>query len=284
MGWSLNKSFVSALVGIAIAEAKIGSVNDTVTQYVPELKGSAYDGVKLKDVLQMSSGASWDESYSDWKSDVNRFGRAFALGSSLDHFITTLKREHTPGTYHRYNTMDTQVLGFVLRRATGQSNADYLESRIWQPLGMQDDALWITDDEGKELAAGGLNATLRDFAKLGQLYLHRGNWHGQQVVPAAWVIASVTPDAPHLMPGKRSTSAGVMGYGMQWWVPDNRGDYTAIGVFNQFIYVNPELQLVIAQTSANHLYGTGGSDDDREDENIAFFKAVEEQIRKVDLN
>jgi len=284
MGWSLNKSFVSALVGIAIAEAKIGSVNDTVTQYVPELKGSAYDGVKLKDVLQMSSGASWDESYSDWKSDVNRFGRAFALGSSLDHFITTLKREHTPGTYHRYNTMDTQVLGFVLRRATGQSNADYLESRIWQPLGMQDDALWITDDEGKELAAGGLNATLRDFAKLGQLYLHRGNWHGQQVVPAAWVIASVTPDAPHLMPGKRSTSAGVMGYGMQWWVPDNRGDYTAIGVFNQFIYVNPELQLVIAQTSANHLYGTGGSDDDREAENIAFFKAVEEQIRKVDLN
>jgi len=125
-----------------------------------------------------------------------------------------------------------EVLGFVLRRATGQSNADYLQSRIWQPLGMQDDALWVTDDEGKEFAAGGLNATLRDFAKLGQLYLHPGSWNGQQVVPGAWVMASVTADAPHLMPGKRSTFDEVMGYGMQWWVPDTRGDYTAIGVFN----------------------------------------------------
>jgi hypothetical protein len=108
IGWSLTKSFVSALVGIAIAEGKMGSVQDPVTQYVPELKGSAYEGVRLKDVLQMSSGASWNEDYSDWNSDINRFGRAFALGSSLDHFITTLKREHTPGTYHRYNSMDTQ--------------------------------------------------------------------------------------------------------------------------------------------------------------------------------
>lgn len=285
IGWSLTKSFVSALVGIAIAEGKITSVEDSLTQYVPELKGSAYDGVSLKDVLQMSSGASWNENYSDWSSDINRFGRAFALGSSLDRFIMTLKREHAPGTYHRYNSMDTQVIGFVLRRATGLSNADYLESRLWESLGMQDDALWITDDDNIEFAAAGLNATLRDFAKLGELYQHLGYWNGRQIVPSAWVVASVTPDAPHLRPGKRSSSDEVMGYGMQWWIPDNSGDYTGIGVFNQFIYVNPELQLVIAKTSANHLYGTGPSgENDREDENIAFFKAVEEGFRGNKLN
>jgi CubicO group peptidase (beta-lactamase class C family) len=275
---------VSALVGIAIAEGKIDSIMDSVTQYVPELKGSAYEGVSLKDVLQMSSGASWNEEYSDWNSDVNRFARAFALGSSLDHFITTLKREHPPGTYHRYNSMDTQVLGFVLRRATAESNADYLESRIWLPLGMQDDATWVTDNDNKEFAAGGLSASLRDFAKLGQLYLHQGNWNNKQIVPNTWVVASVTPDAPYLMPGKRSTSNEVMGYGMQWWVPDDRGDYTAIGVFNQFIYVNPEFHLVIAKTSANHRYGTEASvETDSEDEHIAFFKAVEEEFRTTDL-
>lgn len=285
IGWSLTKSFVSALVGIAVAEGKIESVRDPVTQYVPELKGSAYDGVSLKDVLQMSSGASWNEDYSDWNSDINRFARAFAMGSSLDHFITTLKRERTAGTYHRYNSMDTQVLGFLLRRTTGLSNADYLESKLWEPLGMQDDALWVTDDDHEEFAAGGLNATLRDFAKLGELYLHLGNWHGRQIIPRAWVLASVTPDAPHLMPGKRSTSNEIMGYGMQWWVPDAGGDYTAIGVFNQFIYVNPEFELVIAKISANHLYGAGGSDEYyREDEHIAFFKAVEEKLHTVDLH
>jgi CubicO group peptidase (beta-lactamase class C family) len=138
------------------------------------------------------------------------------MGGSLDHFITTLRREHPPGTYHRYNSMDTQVLGLVLRRATGQGNAAYLEAKLWQPLGMQDGAFWVTDDSGKEFAAAGLNATLRDFAKLGQLYLHGGIWNGNRIIPDLWVKASVTPDAPHLMPGKRTTSEEVMGYGMQW--------------------------------------------------------------------
>jgi CubicO group peptidase (beta-lactamase class C family) len=284
IGWSLTKSFVSALVGIAINEGKIASINDPVTRYAPELRGSAYDNVSLKDVLQMSSGASWNEDYSDWRSDINRFGRTFAMGGSLDHFIITLRREHQPGTYHRYNSMDTQVLGLVLRRATGEGNAAYLEAKLWQPLGMQDDAFWVTDDSGKEFAAAGLNATLRDFAKLGQLYLHGGTWNGNRVIPEVWIKASVTPDAPYLMPGKRTTSEEVMGYGMQWWVPDNGGDYTAIGVFNQFIYVNPSLQLVIAKTSANHAYGTGVSDqNDREEEHIAFYKAIEQQITGLNV-
>jgi len=278
IGWSLTKSFVSALVGIAMHDGKIASIQDPVTRYAPELKGSAYDGVTLKDVLQMSSGASWNENYNDWNSDINRFGRTIALGGSLDAFIATLKPEFKPGTYNRYNSMDTQALGLVLRRATGETNSDYLETKLWQPLGMQDDAYWVTDDVGSEFVAGGLNATLRDYAKLGELYLQNGNWGGKQLVPEDWVKASVTPDAPHLT-GKRDSSNSVMGYGMQWWIPDARGDFSGIGVFHQFIYVNPTFGLVIAKTSATHNYGAGKpGEHELEDEHIAFFQAIEEHL------
>lgn len=281
VAWSVSKSFVSALIGIAVAEGKIPSLNDPVTQYVPRLAGSAYDGVRIKDVLQMSSGARWNEDYSDPHSDVMRFGRAVALGHSLDAFAASLPREHAPGTYLRYNSMDTQVLGMVLHRATGMSLSACLATRLWQPLGMQDDAYWLTDRDGVEFAAGGLNATLRDYARLGLLYAHNGNWNGVQIIPPDWVHASVTPDAPQLMPGRRASSTEIWGYGYHWWVPDLRGDYLAVGIFNQFIYVNPLQHLVIVKSSANHAYGTGrGYDEtrDREGTHLAFFKAIERTL------
>ena len=278
VAWSLSKSVASALVGIAVGEGKIHSINDPVTQYAPELAGSAYDGVQIKDVLQMSSGARWTEDYSDPHSDVVRFGHAVAFGRPLDAFAESLTREHAPGTYLRYNSMDTQVLGMVLRHATGMSLAAYLSTRIWQPLGMQDDAYYLTDRTGVAFAAGGLNATLRDYARFGLLYAHYGNWGGVQIVPADWVRASVTPDAPQLMPGRRPSSAEFWGYGYQWWVPDLRGEYAAVGIFNQFIYVNPRERLVIVKSSANHTYGTGRGEDetkDHESAHIALFKAIE---------
>jgi CubicO group peptidase (beta-lactamase class C family) len=129
-----------------------------------------------------------------------------------------------------------------------------------------------------EFAAGGLNATLRDYARFGLLYAHYGNWRGAQIVPAEWVRASVTPDAPQLMPGRRASSVEIWGYGYQWWIPDLRGDYAAVGIFNQFIYVNPRERLVIAKSSANHAYGTGHGDDetkDHESAHLALFKAIE---------
>jgi len=282
VAWSLSKSFVSALVGVAVSEGKIQSISDPVTRYVPQLAGSAYDGVPIKDVLQMSSGARWTENYSDPHSDVVRFGHAVAFGRPLDAFAATLTRAHEPGTYQHYNSMDTQVLGMVLRRATGASLADYLSTRIWQPLGMQDDAYYLTDHNGVEFAAGGLNATLRDYARLGLLYAHDGDWRGTQIVPAAWVRSSVTPDSPHLMPGRRPSSNEIWGYGYQWWIPDLRGDYVAEGIFNQFIYVNPRERLVIVKSSANHTYGTGNGDDetkDHEGAHIALFKAIETALQ-----
>jgi hypothetical protein len=170
-------------------------------------------------------------------------------------------------------------LGWLLRRVTGTTESAYLEATLWQPLGMESDAYWVTDDQGAEFAAGGLNATLRDFAKLGQLYLHGGGWNGRQIIPAEWVRESVTPDAPHLMPGKRASADSHWGYGFQWWVPDASGAFCAVGIYNQFVYVNPRLGLVIAKTSANHTYGLADDEaSDREDEHIAFFKAVEQTL------
>ena len=277
--WSVSKSFTSALVGVAVHDGAIASIEDPITKYLPELKGSAYDGVRIKDALQMSSGASWNEDYSNSNSDVNRFGRTFALGGSLDAFVGTLTREHAPGSFNRYNSMDAQVLGMILRRTTGKTEAAYLEEKLWSPLGMESDAYWVTDDKGVEFAAGGLSATLRDFAKLGRLYLNDGRWNGTQIVSVAWVRASVTPDAPHLMPGKRASSDSALGYGFQWWIPDDGGAYSAIGIYNQFVYVNPALRLVIAKTSANHTYGAGGGEaSDREEEHFAFFRAIEQAL------
>ena len=266
-------------MGVAVHDGTIASIEDPITKYLPELAGSAYDGPRIKDALQMSSGASWNEDYSNSGSDVNRFGRTFALGGSLDAFVSTLTREHVPGSFNRYNSMDAQVLGMIIRRITGKSEAEYLQEKLWSPLGMESDAYWVTDDKGVEFAAGGLNATLRDFAKLGRLYLNDGRWNGVQIVSPEWVHASVTPDAPHLMPGKRASSDSAWGYGFQWWVPDTSGAYSAVGVYNQFIYVNPALHLVIAKTSANHTYGLKDDEaSDREDEHIAFFHAIERDL------
>ena len=250
VSWSVAKSFVSALMGIAIAEGRVGSVEDQVTVYAPELAGSAYDGARLKDVLQMSSGARWNEDYSDPDSDIATFGRTLSSGESMDAFSARCVREHPPGTFNRYNTTDTNVLGQVLRNAIGGSLAEYLRDKLWEPIGAEADAFWIVDREGAEFAGGGLNAVLRDYARLGQLYLNNGVWNGVQIVPADWVKASVTPDAPHVMPGQRASSDSPSGYGYQWWVPDLSGAYTAIGIYNQYVFVDPAAGLVIAKISA----------------------------------
>ena len=255
VSWSVCKSFVSALVGIAIGEGAIGSVEDPVTRYAPELAGSAYDAVRLKDVLQMSSGARWNEDYSDPESDINRFGRMLASGTSFDDFAAGCVGEKPPGIFNRYNTTDTHVLGMVVRNATERSLTDYIREKLWEPLGMEADGFWIVDTKGAEFAGGGLNAVLRDYAKLGLLYLNGGVFDGAQIVPASWVRDSTTPDAPHVMPGVRASADLPWGYGYQWWVPNDSGAYCAIGIYGQFIYVDPKARVVIAKTSAFRDYG-----------------------------
>ncbi|MBS0470220.1 MAG: serine hydrolase [Proteobacteria bacterium] len=275
ISWSVCKSFVSALVGIAIEDGAIGSVEDPVDRYAPGLSGSAYGGVRLKDVLQMSSGARWNEDYSDPESDINRFGRLLVDGTSFDAFAASCVNEKPPGTFNRYNTTDTHVLGMVVRHATGRPLAEYLREKLWEPLGMEADGFWIVDVTGAEFAGGGLNAILRDYAKLGLLYLNDGAIGGRQIVPRAWVHASVTPDSPHVMPGVRDSAALPWGYGYQWWVPDNSGAYCAIGIYGQFIFVDPKARVVIAKTSAYRDYGRSPKPEHYlTAEQISLFKAI----------
>ena len=279
LSMSVAKSFISALVGIAVDQGLIGDITQPVTDYVPELAGSAYDNVRIKDILQMSSGASWNEDYGDPESDINRFGRVFALGGSMNEFAATLVPELPPGTFNRYNSTDTQVLGMLLTKATGRSVNDYMIEMLWHPMGAENVGYWLTDAEGMEMAFGGLNITARDYAKLGEMYRLGGALNGQQIVPADWVQASIKPDGPHLVPGDNPNSDWPIGYGYQWWIPEGDvGEFMAIGVYNQFIYVAPESNTVIVKLSANSAYGTPDDPDaSSEFESLELFRAIAAQ-------
>ena len=275
--WSVSKSVISALFGIAVEEGLIASLDDHVTNYVPSLEGTGYDGVKIKDVLQMSSGIRFNEDYADFNSDINRMGRAIAFNSPLERFVASLENEREPGTFNQYVSMDTQVLGMILREATGMNLSQYTEEKLWCPLGMEADAYWLIDNSGMEAAFGGLNAVLRDYVRFGLLYLYNGKWNGSQVVPASWVKDSITPDAPHLMPGFNPNSNWVLGYGYQWWIPEgDYGDYLAIGIYGQAIYVNPQYNIVIARTAVYNDYNLDG--DEMELESIEFFRAIAREM------
>ncbi|RFC55543.1 serine hydrolase domain-containing protein [Brumimicrobium aurantiacum] len=260
ISWSMSKSYISALLGIAMEEGFIQSIDQTVEEYLPELKGSGYEGVKIKDVLEMSTGIGFDETYSDPNSDINRYWKGFVYGASQDEFASTLVNEKTPGTFNHYVSINTHVLGMIIVKATGKSLTEYLEEKIWKPIGAEFDAYWIADGEGMEMALGGLNACLRDYAKLGRLYLNKGNWKGKQIVPQAWVEASTSSTEEHLQAHSKNSSSPGMGYGYQWWIPDGEeGEIMAIGVFNQHIYINPTSNTVIVKNSANKNYYAKGN-------------------------
>lgn len=283
ISWSMAKSVTSALFGIAVEKGLIESIQDPVTKYVPELEGSGYENVPIKHVLQMSSGIRFDEDYADFNSDINRMGRALALGTPLIDFIGTMENEREPGTYNHYVSMDTQVLGHVLMNATGKNLSTLTEQWLWSKIGAQSDAYWMVDASGAELAFGGFNATLHDYARFGRLYLNEGEWNGERVVPERWVHDSVTPDAPHLMPGEDNPDSNwILGYGYQWWIPiDPDGEFLAIGVYNQLLYIYPKEKLVIAKTSAYPDYNTDG--DDREMQTIELFRAIAAELRTGDM-
>ncbi len=271
---SLSKSTVSFLLGNAVADGLV-ALDQPVDTYAPLLAGGGYKGVKVKDVAQMSSGIGFNEDYGDLTSDIVKYIIQILTGSVND-FTAHLKNQDPPGTINRYVSADTQVLGMVIEGATKKPLQDYFSERLWSKLGSQADAYWLTDKTGEVVAAGGLNAVLRDYARFGLLYLNEGrNFAGEQLVPADWVRASITPDSPHLMPGRAQIDGlPVMGYGYQWWIPGARsgGDFTGIGIYGQFIYVNPERKVVIAKTSAYADYNNTG--EAMEQESIAAFQAI----------
>ncbi|MFK8030742.1 MAG: serine hydrolase domain-containing protein [Gammaproteobacteria bacterium] len=253
ISWSVAKSFLSAVFGIALDEGKIASLRDPVDKYVPALSQSAYAGVAIEDVLHMSSGVRFNEDYFDYDSDINKMGRVLALGASMDEFAASMhERERPAGEQWQYVSIDTHVLSMVLRAATQRSLTDYLSERLWQPLGTDGDGYYLTDGDGAAFALGGLNMQTRDYARFGELFRNNGKWKGQQVVPEAWTQVSTRNSAPGM---KRQSQ----GYGYQWWLPENSdGEFFAGGIYGQYIYVNRVTGVVVVKNSAHRTFNAPG--------------------------
>jgi CubicO group peptidase (beta-lactamase class C family) len=234
--FSMAKSVISSLIGIAIQEGYIKSVQEPVTNYIPELAVNGYDKVTIEHLLTMTSGMDFNESYS------NPFGEAaqYYYGDNLREMIPKLKLKTAPGREFEYLSGNSELLGLVLERALkNKSVTQYLQEKIWTPIGMEFDAGWSidTEDKGLEKTFCCVNARARDFLKFGRLYLNNGNWNGQQIVPAEWVQASTTSSVEN---GRAAY------YGYQWWLGTN-GDFCAIGILGQHIYVNPAKKMVIVR-------------------------------------
>lgn len=268
ISWSVAKSVLATLIGIALDEGAIRSLDDPVTDYAPALKGSAYDGATLRHVLTMSSGVAFDEDYLDFWSDINRMGRELALGGSLDAFAAGLgERAGPPGAARRYVSIDTHVIGMVLAAATGRSVADFLAEKLWARIGAEADGIYLTDAHGSAFVLGGLNLRTRDYGRFGLMVLEGGAWDGARIAPADWVAAMTAPQAPP------SAEPSDLGYGFQWWLPGGAdGEAYAVGVYGQFVWIDRKAGVVIVKTSADRNFR---ADDDRsERESIAFFRAV----------
>lgn len=236
ISFSIAKSVVSMLIGAAIKDGYIGSVDDKVVDYLPRLKGGGYDEVTIRHILQMASGVAWNEDYGDPESDVAR-----SPGGTLPlyAYMRDLPREAPPGEKFNYNTGETNIAGALLRAAIGNNLSTYLEHKIWRPFGMESDASWLLEQPGGvEFGGCCINATLRDYARLGIFALHGGKLpDGTAVLPEGYMAASLAP------------SPGYEGYGYYWWLLEKPA-FAAFGVFGQMIYIDPERNVVIAVHSA----------------------------------
>jgi CubicO group peptidase (beta-lactamase class C family) len=248
---SMAKTVVAMLVGIAIEEGSIKSVDDRAEQYVAELKVHPYGETPIRHLLTMSSGVKFREDY-DGTDDVTVLARATLYGQGPGCAATVMPfkiRERAPGERFSYASAETQVLGLVLRAAVGKSLAEYLSEKIWQPMGAEADATWLVDKGGCEMGYLGLQATLRDWGRLGMLLANGGELDGRQIVPAAWVKAATTPESAHLRPG---TATRFNGYGYQTWVvPGVRTTFALFGVRGQAVFVDPAAKLVLVHTAVH---------------------------------
>lgn len=284
LSMSVAKSWVSALVGLAVAEGAIRSIDDPISDYIEVAPGSAYDGVAIADVLRMSSGARWNEDYGDLESDALRLGAATAIpGGSLDRFVATMVRERAPGTVCRYNSADTQALGELVVRATGRSLSAYMHERLVEPLGFEQPAYWVLDAQGMELAFAGLNMTARDFARLGELYRNCGVWQGTSLVPAEWVRESTRIFSPVQAPGNVHIGGETLpiGYGYQWWLHEP-GIFAAEGVYNQTVLVDTTRDITVVRLAATRKYGQ--SDDTLTPMGDALLAAIAQQTHRCALS
>ncbi len=269
ISWSMAKSYLSALFGILLDEGAIGSIDAPVTEYAPQLAGSAYEGATIRNVLQMTSGVEFDEDYLDYDSDINRMGRVLALGGTMDGFAAGLTaRAAQPGERWKYVSIDTHVIGMVVRGATGRSIPDLMAEKVIAPLGLEAAPYYVSDGEGVAFVLGGLNMRTRDYARFGLMFEQMGGYQGRQVVPADWVAASTRASAP--------TESGEMGYGYQWWMPVDapEGVFMARGIYGQYIYIDQTRNVVIVVTAADRQFRDPGA----HAENVGMMRRIAEAL------
>lgn len=241
--FSMAKSVTSTLVGLALKDGKIKSLADPVTNYLPGLKGSAYDGVTVRQLLTMTSGVKWNEDYTDPNSDVARFG-THQPEPGVDvtvSFMRKLPREAEPGQKWLYKTGETNLIGVLVSQATGKNLSEYLSERIWKPYGMEAEANWQIGNTGHEVSGCCISARLRDYARVGQFILEGGRIKGKPQLPDTWLAEATTKQAP--------TGAAGGGYGYQWWTRDD-GSFNAIGIFGQSMLIDPKRKLVAVTVSS----------------------------------
>ena len=261
VSFSMTKSVVSMLVGAALKDGFIASVDDKVTDYLPQLKNSSYENVSIRNVLHMASGVQWNEDYADPNSDVASAPNDLM---SLFRFLGSKVRSAAPGEQFNYNTGETNLVGAILRAAIGNNLATYLTYKVWQPFGMEADANWLTHGLGNgELGGCCISATLRDFGRLGLFALNGGVLvDGTQVLADGWMQESISP------------SKANPAYGYLWWLQGD-GSYRASGIYGQGIYIHPEQDLVVVtlgawQTAQGAVYAMHRD---------AFFAAVTDEVK-----
>ncbi len=265
--FSVAKSFTSTLVGAAIQDGYIKSLEDKVSQYVPGLKGSAYDDVSVRQLLTMSSGVQWNEDYEDPNADVAKFNNAEpedGLDATVS-YMRHLPRAHPPGQVWHYNTGETNLIGVLVSSATKKPLAQYLQEKIWQPAGMESKATWLLSKTGHEIAGCCLQASTRDYARMGLFVLANGQAGGKQIVPADWFAQATVKQKDIGTPGK--------GYGFQWWTYDD-GSVAAQGIFGQGIFIDRKRRLVIASNADWTRASKGPEPEARE----AFYRQVQQVL------
>lgn len=254
ISWSMAKSVLSLVLGAAVKDAQI-DLDLPVSSYVTELAESAYEGVTVRDALNMASGVAFDEDYLDFWSDINRMGRVLALGGSMDKFAAAVdERARGPGIARQYVSIDTHVLAMVLRAATGRSLPDLVGDRLLGPLGLEGPGYYLTDGDGVAFALGGLNLKTRDYARIGRMVLDKGFANGTQLIPVDWIEKSTIASAPS------AVVPDGFDYGFQWWLPSDTDDVVlARGIYGQYLWIDRAQDVVIVKTAAHRGFRDPGA-------------------------
>jgi len=266
--FSVAKSLTSTLVGMAVRDGYIKSMDDKVSNYIAEMKGSAYDDVSIRQLLTMTSGVAWNENYDDPKSDVAQFNNHKPKDGedAVVSYLRKLPRAVPAGTRWLYSTGETNLVGVLVARATKKTLADYLAEKIWRPAGMAQQATWILSKTGQEISGCCLQAATQDFARFGQFILNGAQNNGQATLPEGWLSEATTSRTGIGQPGR--------GYGYQWWTYDD-GSFAARGIFGQGIFIDPARKLVIA---SNANWGNNATDPTATAAREAFYVAVQQAV------